>query len=255
MKLPENVVPMPAEQRAELKQLAEQATPGPWSAGHLSDDNSTCNCPWVMSAGLCGSICTIDVDNGLPIGEGGNDSPPLAEAKANQRYIAAVSPDITLATLSYVEALEAEVARLAGDLQHYNKVLGSSRTLGSKFTHAEIANKVRMLTRSDLDHEMVCMLGRDRIILLANELAEATSRATKAEKQRDLWRLEAKAHAARFAVLAAHDEAPYCEGQCGICTCQESSTPPPSSPAAAGTGVASEFFLNGDPSINPFGPR
>lgn len=36
----------------------------------------------------------------------------------------------------------------------------------------EAAGRVRMLMRSDLDHEFVCSLGRDRIMALAKEKAE-----------------------------------------------------------------------------------
>lgn len=39
-------------------------------------------------------------------------------------------------------------------------------------TDAEMATKVRMLTRFDLDHELVCVAGRDRIIKLSRELQQ-----------------------------------------------------------------------------------
>lgn len=64
-------------------------TPGPWWTPHLSNDATTCNCAYVLNEGYCGAIATIHVDNG----EGGNDSPPLEEAKANGRLIAA-APDL-----------------------------------------------------------------------------------------------------------------------------------------------------------------
>jgi hypothetical protein len=44
----------------------------------------------VVDEGYAGGICTIHVGNGLPISEGGNDAPPLEEAIANARAIAAV---------------------------------------------------------------------------------------------------------------------------------------------------------------------
>lgn len=64
-------------------------TPGPWHPGHLGSD-SKCQCANVCDEGYAGGICTIHVDNGLPIIEGGNDAPPPEEAIANMHAIAAV---------------------------------------------------------------------------------------------------------------------------------------------------------------------
>lgn len=65
-------------------------TPGPWWTPHLSNDATTCNCAYVLNeGGYCGAIATIHVDNGLRVGQGGNDAPPLNEAKANGHLIAA----------------------------------------------------------------------------------------------------------------------------------------------------------------------
>lgn len=92
MELPQNVVPMPAERRVELKRLAEAATPGPWQVycdGVVAGKPGEPSCRWVS---------------------GGNEEDPTWET---QKYIAAVSPDVALATLAYVEALEKEVARLS----------------------------------------------------------------------------------------------------------------------------------------------
>jgi hypothetical protein len=50
----------------------------------------------------CGCICTVDIGNELPIGEGGNDSPPLEEAIANAHLIAS-APDM-LAILLRIQA-------------------------------------------------------------------------------------------------------------------------------------------------------
>jgi hypothetical protein len=89
MQLPENVVPMPAEQRAELKYLASQATPGPWKVaptGHVytGDGRAPLHVVWLL--------------------------------KDNCRYIAALPPDVALDTLAYVEAVEADNAKLAVQL-------------------------------------------------------------------------------------------------------------------------------------------
>ncbi len=48
-----------------------------------------CNCAYVLSEGHAGSICTISISNEKPVSDGGNDCPPVAEAAANARLIAA----------------------------------------------------------------------------------------------------------------------------------------------------------------------
>ena len=68
-------------------------TPGPWYAPHFADDTCTCNCRSVVSECYAGAICTVEFDNGLRIEDGGNDAPPLDQAKANARLIAA-APDL-----------------------------------------------------------------------------------------------------------------------------------------------------------------
>ncbi len=68
--------------------MSTKHTPGPWHPGHLGSD-STCQCKSVVDEGYAGGICTVHVDNGLLVGEGGNDAPPRDEAIANMRLIAA----------------------------------------------------------------------------------------------------------------------------------------------------------------------
>jgi len=68
-----------------------------------------------------GAIATVHVDNGLPIGEGGNDAPPAEEAAANMRYIAACNPVAmreVLALARQAEALQQEVDSLKQTRQH-----------------------------------------------------------------------------------------------------------------------------------------
>ncbi|TLX17092.1 hypothetical protein [Rhizobium sp. MHM7A] len=68
-------------------------TAGPWLEGHLCDDNHRCNCGSILSdTGIMGAVATVHHDNGLPVGEGGNDAPPKSEAKANQLLISACHP-------------------------------------------------------------------------------------------------------------------------------------------------------------------
>lgn len=64
-------------------------TPEPWSLPHYFQDDTPCNCKYIFSEwqAYMGSICEIDVDNGKPIGEGGNDGPPYEEALANAKLI------------------------------------------------------------------------------------------------------------------------------------------------------------------------
>lgn len=38
-----------------------------------------------------------------------------------------------------------------------------------ELSDAEVAGRVRMLLRSDVDHEAVCMMARDRILYLSQE--------------------------------------------------------------------------------------
>ena len=65
-------------------------TPGPWEPPHLSDDSTPCNCRSIVEGEYAGGIATVHVDNGIAlISEGGNDCPPLEEAKANGLLIAA----------------------------------------------------------------------------------------------------------------------------------------------------------------------
>ena len=67
-------------------------TPGPWHVGHLGSESS-CQCRSVVDEGYAGGICTVHVDNGKLVGEGGNDAPSRDEAVANMHLIAA-APDL-----------------------------------------------------------------------------------------------------------------------------------------------------------------
>lgn len=63
-------------------------TPGPWHPGHLGSD-STCQCANVVDEVYPGGICSIHIDNGKRISEGGNGAPPRGQAIANMHVIAA----------------------------------------------------------------------------------------------------------------------------------------------------------------------
>lgn len=107
-------------------------TPGPWHPGHFGGDG-TCQCKSVVSEGYAGSVCTISVDNGLRIGEGGNDSPPRDEAIANMHLISS-APEL-------LECLK-EARRLltdqdAIDLAHIDEVIAKAEGTVSRVEKAE----------------------------------------------------------------------------------------------------------------------
>lgn len=62
-----------------------------------------------------------------------------------------------------------------------------SKLTGGHLSHDEVAAKVRMLMRSDLDHEAVCCMARDRIKWLAwrIECLEESTASNKAEANRE----------------------------------------------------------------------
>lgn len=49
--------------------------------------------------------------------------------------------------------------------------------------YAEVAGQVRMLMRNQPDHEMICVMGRDRIIGLSDALAKSTARIAELEDE------------------------------------------------------------------------
>lgn len=77
-------------------------TPGPWSVPHMARDEVACNCAYVLAEPYMGSICTISISDGKTISDFGNDCPPLDEARANARLIAA-APDLLEAMQAAIE--------------------------------------------------------------------------------------------------------------------------------------------------------
>jgi hypothetical protein len=112
MELPKNVVPMPAEQRARLKQMAQAATDGPWAyRSQEFDDWGVVRGP-LREDGHRVHLAKVTAPYASQEQMQAHREAKTDPYEANGQYIAAVSPDVALATLAYVEALEAEVGRL-----------------------------------------------------------------------------------------------------------------------------------------------
>jgi hypothetical protein len=80
----QRTAPIPLYAPAELaamKAREQAATPLPWGAGHLGRTDMTCQCRYVFSEGLCGSVAVVSVD------DGDNDCPPKEQAAANLHLI------------------------------------------------------------------------------------------------------------------------------------------------------------------------
>ena len=106
----------------QLRALEAKATTAPWHPGCLHDDNNPCNCKSILSETCMGAVASVDFDNGLRVGEGGNDAPPIEEAKANQEFIAEMRnalPGMIEVMEKMAEALE-EIKELDGELNPNN---------------------------------------------------------------------------------------------------------------------------------------
>ena len=96
-------------------------TKGPWHAPHFTLDEIDFNCGYIIAEdSRMGSIATVNFDNGKSIEEGGYDCPPLEEAKANARLIAA-APDLVEA-LRDLLVCPAILDELNGDSETNNAV-------------------------------------------------------------------------------------------------------------------------------------
>lgn len=104
---------------ADPAAAVSQHTPGPWHAGCFLDATSKCQCTFILSEGYCGSIAVVSVDNGKSIGDGGNDSPPLDEARANARLLAAAPEllDLLRHMLGAIDGNSIDSAEIDGDYE------------------------------------------------------------------------------------------------------------------------------------------
>jgi len=107
--------PMPQEQRAIIKQLAEAATPGPWRTDGFSAVLTVAETQPVYdwSKPLGGGKYPLLRHESAAIAHL-NDGEYIENPNSNEdaAYLAALSPEVTLATLGYVEQLEAKLTTL-----------------------------------------------------------------------------------------------------------------------------------------------
>lgn len=132
---------------SSIKAVIDKATAGPWHPGCIVDDTSTCNCRSICDEGYAGGIATVHLGNGLPIGEGGNDAPPLEEAKANCAYIAACNPEAVGALLAEIETLRAE--RDAIRAETIEEAARHFEHVGGVFTSDRIAFDIRSMGKGE----------------------------------------------------------------------------------------------------------
>jgi hypothetical protein len=117
----------------EWKLISERTTPGPWNPGHLCDDSHQCNCRYIFSETYCGAVATVNVDNELSIDEGGNGDPPLSEAKANQRFIAAAREAVPR-LIAEMERLAARERELVAALEKAREAMEPFNRLAHNFS-------------------------------------------------------------------------------------------------------------------------
>lgn len=91
-------------------------TSGPWSVPHFADPRSTCECKYVLSGHHFGSIAIVNWSPDDSVENGCN--PPLEEAKANARLIAAAP------------AMYAALAALVAKLPAIEEAVGPFMSMG-----------------------------------------------------------------------------------------------------------------------------
>jgi hypothetical protein len=97
-----------------------KGTKGEWTLPHLADDNTTCDCGFVLNDGYCGAIATVhySVDRDLENG----DNPPLDEAKWNAKLIAN-APELLKVCQNIMECYEEKGQLLSFNVDEVRKVL------------------------------------------------------------------------------------------------------------------------------------
>lgn len=105
----------------ELRELAEKATPGPWEIMDVSDRTTRD----IKLYGVSGPSEIVHGGDGIAVADRMNDR-TFSEDNANMEYIAAASPDVLLAFIERIGALERENARLREALEETEEVLALS---------------------------------------------------------------------------------------------------------------------------------
>lgn len=181
------------------------------------------------------------------------------------------SPEFGCDTWKIVESVELEDGLPSKSLQRaidsdnstppVRFVLGVmlDRAVASSNSYAERAEKAEALA----EHwKHVATSTHETNLGLEEKLAAAEARTGELQAElaeqaaiAEAWKMVSAGHMkTRQAAISLLMQFPEYEEAYKFLT-NSAPTPPPSSPAAAGPGEASEFFLNGDPSVNPFGPR
>jgi hypothetical protein len=123
---------MTPEDKANLRALAEVATPGPWM--HLFGDRLVYD---RMEDG-CRGLPIVGVDLGYP---GKND-------RANLDYVSAANPATVLALLDEIDRLRAEVEALRADAGRYRELRNN---LDLPYIHVWHTKREQDLRGEDLD--------------------------------------------------------------------------------------------------------
>jgi hypothetical protein len=90
-------------------------TAGPWVPGHFANRDHKCDCRYILSEQYHGSIAIISVNNGKLVSDGGNDAPPLEEARANAHLIAAAPELFEAAQAAERKIVGAYIEKTAAD--------------------------------------------------------------------------------------------------------------------------------------------
>lgn len=86
----------------------EAFTKGEWQYPHLCRDVIECNCTTISHEGYHSGLAFVQVSDGFPVAEGGNDAPSAAEARANA-YLIASAPNMYRALQEVDRRLNIEV--------------------------------------------------------------------------------------------------------------------------------------------------
>lgn len=112
------ITKLKAHLRARIEEW-EKATAGPWQEPRLSRDDVTRNCAYVLADGYFGAICTVHMDDGKSIQDGGGDDPIESEAKANGLCIASSRTETPRALKLLLEEVEWLEEKLNIDSKFY----------------------------------------------------------------------------------------------------------------------------------------